>query len=136
VASRFFAQGDVRYRHGAAGGTIAEFVDGLSKYTLWGLEDKITCPYFNIGRQGEGQLAVDGQKFYDKLTCPMSLAALARRDDVLRPAWRIGFWPNPAEMTLPMMHSSTLLGSIPARLTASRTTMAPSCGALKSESEP
>ncbi len=33
-------------------------MDGLSKYTLWGLEDKITCPYFNIGGQGEGQLAV------------------------------------------------------------------------------
>jgi hypothetical protein len=70
VGSRFFAQGDMRYRHGAGGGTIAEFLDVLSKYNLWGLEGKITCPYFNIGGQGEGQLAVDGQKFYDKLTCP------------------------------------------------------------------
>ena len=70
VGSRFIAQRDIRYRHGASGGTIAEFVDGLSKYNLWGLEGKITCPYFNIGGQGEGQLAVVSQKFYDKLTCP------------------------------------------------------------------
>jgi pimeloyl-ACP methyl ester carboxylesterase len=70
VGRRFIAQGDIRYRHGASGGTIAEFIDKLSKYSLWGLEDKITCPYFNIGGQGEGQLAVYGQKFYDKLTCP------------------------------------------------------------------
>ena len=70
VGRRFFAHGDMRYRHGAGGGTIAEFLDALSKYNLWGLEGNITCPYFNIGGQGEGQLAVDGQKFYDKLTCP------------------------------------------------------------------
>jgi pimeloyl-ACP methyl ester carboxylesterase len=70
VQSRFIAQGDIRYRHGASGGTIAEFVDGLSRYNLSGLENKITCPYFNLGGQGEGQLAVVGQQFYDKLTCP------------------------------------------------------------------
>ena len=64
------AEGDMRYRHGVGGGTIAEFIDVLSNYSLWGLEDKITCPYFNIGGQGEGPLAVYGQKFYDKLTCP------------------------------------------------------------------
>src|SRR6202167_5011696 len=70
VGNRFIAEGDMRYRLGAGGGTIAEFIDELKKYSLWGLEHKITCPYFNIGGQGEGQLAVDGQKFYDKLTCP------------------------------------------------------------------
>ena len=71
VGHRFLvAKGDIRYRMGVGGGTIAEFIDVLSKYSLWGLEHKITCPYFNIGGQGEGQLAVDGQKFYDKLTCP------------------------------------------------------------------
>jgi pimeloyl-ACP methyl ester carboxylesterase len=70
VGNRFVAEGDMRYRLGASAGTIAEFIDKLSKYSLWGLEDKIICPYFNIGGQGEGQLAVDGQKFYDKLTCP------------------------------------------------------------------
>jgi hypothetical protein len=80
VGSRFIAQGDIRYRHGAGGGTIAEFVDGLSKYNLWGLEEKITCPYFNIGGQGEGQLAVDGQKFYDKLTCPKAQHIIAAKE--------------------------------------------------------
>jgi len=80
VTSRFIAQGDIRYRHGAGGGTIAEFVDGLSKYNLSGLEEKITCPYFNIGGQGEGQLAVDGQKFYDGLTCPKAQHIIAAKE--------------------------------------------------------
>src|SRR4029078_7011559 len=44
--------------------------------------------------------------------------------------------PSPALTTLPMMHSSTHAGSIPARLTASATTSAPSCGAEKPSSEP
>src|SRR3954468_18225277 len=35
-------------------------------------------------------------------------------------------------MTLPMMHSSTLAGSMPARATASRTAIAPSSVAVKS----
>src|SRR5207247_2133408 len=47
-----------------------------------------------------------------------------------------GFWPSPAVTTLPMMHSSTRAGSIPARRTASATTSAPSCGAVKSLSAP
>ena len=80
VGSRFIAQGDIRYRHGAGGGTIAEYVDGLSKYNLRGLEEKITCPYFNIGGQGEGQLAVDGQKFYDKLTSPKAQHIIATKE--------------------------------------------------------
>src|SRR5918993_5388065 len=54
----------------------------------------------------------------------------------LSAAWRAGFWPLPAWMTLPMMHSSTIAGSIPARRTASRTTIAPSCGAVNSLREP
>jgi hypothetical protein len=70
VGHRFLAaRGDIRYRMGVGGGTIAEYIDVLGKYDLWGLEDKITCPYFNIGGEGEGQLAVDGQKFYEKLAC-------------------------------------------------------------------
>jgi hypothetical protein len=80
VGNRFIAQGDMRYRIGARGGTIAEFIDGLSKYSLWGLEDKITCPYFNIGGQGEGQLAIDGQKFYDKLTCTKAQHIIATKE--------------------------------------------------------
>jgi hypothetical protein len=80
VGNRFVAQGDMRYRLGASGGTIAEFIDVLSKYNLWGLEDKIACPYFNIGGQGEGQFAVDGQKFYDKLTCPKAQHIIATNE--------------------------------------------------------
>ena len=44
--------------------------------------------------------------------------------------------PEPGETTLPMMHSSTIAGSMPARRTASATTSAPSCGAVKSLSAP
>src|SRR5579864_47423 len=51
-------------------------------------------------------------------------------------ACRAGFCPSPADTTLPMMHSSTWAGSTPARLTASRTTIAPSCGALNSDRLP
>src|SRR5688572_10677112 len=47
-------------------------------------------------------------------------------------ACRAGACPSPADTTLPMMHSSTIAGSMPARRTASRTTRAPSCGAVKS----
>src|SRR4051812_28018321 len=51
-------------------------------------------------------------------------------------ACRAGFWPRPAPTTLPMMHWSTCRESIPARRTASATTIAPSSGALKSLSAP
>src|SRR6188508_759092 len=51
-------------------------------------------------------------------------------------AWRAGFCPSPAATTLPMMHSSTAAGSMPARRTASRTAIAPSCGAVKSFRDP
>src|SRR5437773_10394863 len=51
-------------------------------------------------------------------------------------AWRAGFWPRPAETTLPMMHSSTICGSMPARRTASATTRAPSAVAVKLLSAP
>ncbi len=80
VGSRFIAQGDIRYRHGAGGGTIAEFIDGLSKYNLWGLEEKIKCPYLNIGGDAEEQMVVDGQKFYDKLICPKEQHIIATRE--------------------------------------------------------
>jgi pimeloyl-ACP methyl ester carboxylesterase len=69
VGTRFVVSGDMRYRLGLGGVTLAECIDAMSNYSLWGLEDKIACPYFNIGGQGEGQMAVDGRKFYDKLTC-------------------------------------------------------------------
>ena len=55
----------------------------------------------------------------------------------LSAAWRAGFWPSPADTTLPMMHSSTHRRvDAGARATASRTTSAPSCGAVKSFSAP
>src|SRR5262249_25621036 len=54
----------------------------------------------------------------------------------LSAAWRAGFWPRPADTTLPMMHSSTIVGSMPARRTASRTTPAPSCVAANDFSAP
>src|SRR5262249_39264228 len=52
------------------------------------------------------------------------------------PAWRAGFWPRPACTTLPMMISSTCWGSIPARRTASATTLAPSSVADKGARPP
>src|SRR5712691_13310670 len=51
-------------------------------------------------------------------------------------AWRAGLWPSPAETTLPMMHSSTICGSMPARRTASATTSAPSWVAVNPFSAP
>src|SRR5215472_11069460 len=51
-------------------------------------------------------------------------------------AWRAGFWPSPAWTSLPMMASSTCLGSRPARLTDSVTTLAPNSGAERGESPP
>src|SRR3954449_11732677 len=54
----------------------------------------------------------------------------------LSAACRAGFCPSPADTTLPMMHSSTIPASMPARRTASRTTHAPSCCAVKDFSAP
>ena len=51
-------------------------------------------------------------------------------------ACRAGFWPRPAWITQPMITSSTSSGFTPARLTASRTTIAPSCGAENPFNEP
>src|SRR5205807_627880 len=51
-------------------------------------------------------------------------------------AWRPLAWPAPPWSTWPMITSSMLLTSIPARFTASRMTRAPSWGALKAESPP
>ncbi len=53
-----------------------------------------------------------------------------------RAACRAGAWPTPADTTLPMRHSSTLAGSMPARRTASRMTIAPSWGAVNSFNAP
>ena len=53
-----------------------------------------------------------------------------------RAACRAGACPRPAETTLPMMHSSTASGSMPARVTASRTTRDPRSVAGRSLSAP
>ncbi len=68
-------------------------------------------------------------------TLLMVMAATLSGRPPFSAAWRAAFWPSPADTTLPMMHSSTILESMPARFTASRTTMAPNCGALRSDSD-
>src|SRR6478672_9540734 len=71
---------------------------------------------------------------------PQTLLMLSAATESDRPprsaACRAGFWPRPALTTLPMMHSSTTAGSMPARRTASATTSAPSCGAVNPFREP
>src|SRR4051812_19458847 len=69
-------------------------------------------------------------------TLLMVIAATCSCSPPFNAACRAGFCPSPAATTLPMMHSSTTAGSIPARRTASRTAMAPSCGALNSFRDP
>ena len=46
VTSRFIAQGDIRYRHGAGGGTIAEFVERAEQVQLVGIGGKDHLPVF------------------------------------------------------------------------------------------
>src|SRR5215204_1445539 len=72
----------------------------------------------------------------DPQTLLIVIAATCSCSPPLSAAWRAGFCPSPAATALPMMHSSTIAGSMPARRTASRTAIAPSCGAEKSLSEP
>src|SRR5580765_6284680 len=72
----------------------------------------------------------------DPQTLLMVSAATCSGSPPRRAAWRAGFWPSPAGTTLPMMHSSTMSASMPARRTASATTSAPSCGAVKVLSAP
>src|SRR5262245_11212466 len=71
---------------------------------------------------------------------PQTLLMLSAATESDRPprsaACRAGFCPRPALTTLPMMHSSTMSGSMPARRTASATTSAPSCGAVNPFKDP
>src|SRR5687767_3567329 len=66
---------------------------------------------------------------------PQTLLMVSAATSLLKPpikaACRAGAWPTPADSTLPIMHSSTAAGSTPARATASRTAIAPSCGAWR-----
>jgi pimeloyl-ACP methyl ester carboxylesterase len=58
-------------RLGLAGGSIPALFDELARYSLAGLEGKITCPLLHLAGEGEGPLMVGlGHNFYEKLTCP------------------------------------------------------------------
>src|SRR5258707_7492277 len=69
-------------------------------------------------------------------TLLMVSAATCSGRPPLSAACRAGFCPSPAETTLPMMHSSTICGSMPARRTASATARAPSWVAVNPFSAP
>lgn len=45
----------------------------INKMTLWGLEDKITCPLLSISTTGEGKYTFDNAKaFFEKLSNPLN----------------------------------------------------------------
>ena len=54
----------------------------------------------------------------------------------LKAAWRAGACPCPAISTLPIRHSSTSMGSIPARSSAARMAAPPSSAAASGASSP
>lgn len=67
---RFMAT-TVKERCGFAGKSLAALFDDLDRYSLAGLEGKITCPLLSMAGEGEGPLMVGlGYSFYEKLTCP------------------------------------------------------------------
>ncbi len=53
TAVRTLAESDVRMRCGYANTTIAEFLDGMGKFKLAGLEKDITCPILIIAGESE-----------------------------------------------------------------------------------
>jgi pimeloyl-ACP methyl ester carboxylesterase len=58
-------------RLGLADGSLPALLDELGRYSLAGLEGKITCPLLNFAGEGEGPLMNGlGHNFYEKLTCP------------------------------------------------------------------
>jgi hypothetical protein len=58
-------------RLGLAEGSFAAYLDELGRYSLAGLEGKITCPLLNFAGEGEGPLMNRlGHEFYEKLSCP------------------------------------------------------------------
>jgi pimeloyl-ACP methyl ester carboxylesterase len=62
---------DVQERCGMAGKSLAAFLDNISRYTLAGLEGKITCPLLSVGGEGEGPSAnALAHEFFEKLSCP------------------------------------------------------------------
>jgi hypothetical protein len=60
---------DVVWRFGAA--SVANMVEMLKAYRLWGLESQITCSLLNVYSAGEGTRANEqSRRFYDALSCP------------------------------------------------------------------
>src|SRR6202050_1349831 len=58
-------------RLGLADGSLPALLDELGRYSLAGIEGKITCPLLNFAGEGEGPLMNGlGQHFYKKLTIP------------------------------------------------------------------
>jgi hypothetical protein len=58
-------------RLGVIEGSLPAYFDELGRYSLAGLEGKITCPLLNFAGAGEGPLMNGlGHDFYEKLTCP------------------------------------------------------------------
>src|SRR5579871_290830 len=72
----------------------------------------------------------------DPQTLLIVMAATLSGNPPRSAACRAGFCPRPAETTFPMTTSSICAGSTPARDTASRTEMAPSCGAVRGDKTP
>lgn len=62
--------GDIRERFGMLDRPVRDYLDYLTQFDLWGLEDKITCPILNIGGEGEGTLTIGARKFYELLKGP------------------------------------------------------------------
>ena len=60
----------------------------------------------------------------------MVRASVLKSQPAASATWRAGDCPRPAEMTLPMMHSSTAVALRPARSSAPLAATAPSCTAL------
>jgi pimeloyl-ACP methyl ester carboxylesterase len=61
----------VQERLGVAGKSADAVAEDLGRYSLAGLEGKITCPTLVITGEGEGPIvAAMARAFYDKLTCP------------------------------------------------------------------
>jgi hypothetical protein len=58
-------------RLGVADASLPALLDELGRYSLAGLEGKITCPLLNFAGEGEGPLMNGlGHDFYEKLTSP------------------------------------------------------------------
>jgi hypothetical protein len=58
-------------RLGVTEGSLPAFFDEFDRYSLAGLERKITCPLLNFAGEGEGPLMNGlGHDFYEKLICP------------------------------------------------------------------